>query len=115
MSRWPWLIQAQRKAEVELGVVQLLVGFDLICREQVFEPIGAVPAIQRLAAVFGVAQVAEPDAAFGRQLAQVGAPVGREDEGNAVFRLSTPVAIVKIYLCARREGAAVALGLLQGP
>jgi hypothetical protein len=63
------LVVAQREAVVEGLVLQLLVRSAFIALQEGDEAVGRVPAVERVAEVLGVAQVAEPGAAAGGELA----------------------------------------------
>ena len=94
--------------------LELVVRALFVTLQQRGQAFGCVPAIKRVAKVIFAAYVAEPDAAFGSELAQIRATVGREDEGQTVGVLSAPVLRMQRCLFTRSESTAVAFGLLQG-
>ena len=107
------LVVAQRETVVEGLVLELLVRAVFVALQEGREALRRVPAVEGVAKVLGTAQVAEPDAALGGELAQEWAPVRREGERNAVGAIRPPVLGVQHGFRRGREPAAVALGLLQ--
>ena len=80
------LIGAQRKAELERLRLQRGGRRVLVDLQQPGKPVRRRPVDQRAAVVGGAARVAEPDAALGLDLLQVGTAVGGEDEGHVDAR-----------------------------
>ena len=79
------LVGAQRKAEVERLRLERGRRGVLIDLKQPGKPFRRRPVDERAAMVGGAARIAEPDAALGLDLLQVGAAVGGEDEGHPVL------------------------------
>ncbi len=81
--------------------------------EQGGQALGAVPPVQGAAQVLRPAQVTEPDTALGGELAQVGAAVGGEGEGDPVFPGPAVVLFREQGLGGWLEASAVTFGLLE--
>jgi hypothetical protein len=79
-------LEGIEREAVDKGLgLEILVGLALVALEQLRKSLGCVPTIEGMAQVLGAAQIAEPDAAAGGELAQVWASIGGEDEGQAVL------------------------------
>lgn len=108
------LIVAQRQPVGEGLVLELFVGAAFIALQQSRETLRCIPAVEGVAQILRTAQVAKPDAAFGGELPQEGAPVRGEGKRNAVDAIRSPVLSVQGGFRRGREATAIAPGLLQG-
>jgi hypothetical protein len=93
------------------SVLSWVVGAGGVLLEEGGEAVGGVPAGQRGASGCGGCGVEEPDPALGLELAEVGAAVGGEEEGEDVL---APGAARGELVGGEGVAAAVALGLLEG-
>jgi len=105
----PDLKGIQREAVAEWLRLQVAIGAVVVALEQGNQSFRGVPTIQRVPEIVGAAQVAEPDAAARRELAQVGASVRGKDEGQPI---GAPGATRRLAFLRQQNIAAVALGLL---
>ncbi len=74
-------------------------------------PSGEYQPVERARGIARAAHVVEPDAALGLELLEVGAPVGREEEGQAA---GAPGAAGERDVALGGEGLGVAVGLGEG-
>ena len=105
------LVVAKRKAELERHFLErrgrgILIDLKLARRD-----LPASASHQGAAVVRRSARVAEPDAALGLDLLQIGAAVGGEDEGHLVL---APRSAREREIAACADAAGITLGLIDG-
>ncbi|MFT3765751.1 MAG: hypothetical protein QM820_09570 [Minicystis sp.] len=103
------LVVAQIEVAGRLGGELRVGGVDVLL-EQRGQAIGRVPAFERARVVLRAAGVAEPDAALGLDLPEIGPAVGGEEEGDA--EAAGPGARGEAGVRGEHEGLAVTVGLV---
>ena len=89
------------------------MGGLFVALEKSGEALGGEPALESIAEIVRAAKVAKPNAAAGGELAEEGATVGGEDEGEAELALCAPIFRMHESFLRWLEAPAVSLGLLE--
>ena len=85
------VLEIWERSERRTRFRELLMGTCLVALDECSHALGRIPAVEGVSKIVCPAQVAKPDATLGGKLAQEGATVRREREGNPIFGVAPPV------------------------